>query len=553
MSQKKKNNIIIGSLCAVVLLMAVGYAAFSSILNIKGTSTIGSNWNILITNVVSKNIVGSASNKEEPKWEALTATLKTNLVSPGDSIEYDVTIENRGNLNAKLDKITLTDSNNEAIIISKNGLDEGDTLNVDEEKTITIKVEYNSNITVQPNQTVSNITLSLDFSQGSGQMTINEPKFIEEGTYPKTVTIVFPKGCNGVYTCSYIKDDNEPVTVTSSMQKITFTQSGLLKAIVINGTKETEGTFNVMVQTPITITDLKSKITTTGDGLYPDSSESGRYIYRGTNPDNYVQFGEDIYRIIAIETEGTLKIWKTSNLEQMTYDPGYATNIPGVTESSSTRGTRYSRTSTDYCYTSSPSQYYGCNVWGSNTTLLNPSGTNITSIPRQVGESTTYNLPSTEAYLNTYLNETWYNTLNIQNQNMVNNHLWNVGSLNSTSGQSLATDISQEKAYKWRGKVGLINATDYIRASLDSQCTDFYAGKQTVCRNNNYLYTNEAYRTIAPYSGSYSSVWRIDTNGTFNYDGARFSYGVHPVIYLNDNINLVGEGTSNNPYIVVSK
>ncbi len=40
MTQKKKNNIIIGSLCAVVLLMAVGYAAFSSILNIKGTTNI---------------------------------------------------------------------------------------------------------------------------------------------------------------------------------------------------------------------------------------------------------------------------------------------------------------------------------------------------------------------------------------------------------------------------------------------------------------------------------------------------------------------------------
>ena len=165
MTQKKKNNIIIGSLCAVVLLMAVGYAAFSSILNIKGTSSISSNWKVLITNVVSKNIVGSASNKEEPSWEDLTATFKTNLVSPGDSIEYDITIENRGNLNAKLDKITLTDSNNEAIKFTSSGLEEGTELNVGENATLTVKVEYDNNITSQPENTEGTFTVTLDYSQ----------------------------------------------------------------------------------------------------------------------------------------------------------------------------------------------------------------------------------------------------------------------------------------------------------------------------------------------------------------------------------------------------
>ena len=42
MTKRKKNNIIIGSLLAVVLLMAVGYAAFSSVLNISGTGSISS-------------------------------------------------------------------------------------------------------------------------------------------------------------------------------------------------------------------------------------------------------------------------------------------------------------------------------------------------------------------------------------------------------------------------------------------------------------------------------------------------------------------------------
>ncbi len=166
MTQKKKNNIIIGSLCAVVLLMAVGYAAFSSILNIKGTTNISSNWKVLITNVESKNIVGAASNAEEPSWEDLTATFKTNLVSPGDSIEYDITVENRGNLNAVLEKITVSDSNNPAIKFTTSGLTEGDPLTANGGTAkLTVKVEYDNAVTSQPNNLKSDLTVTLDYVQ----------------------------------------------------------------------------------------------------------------------------------------------------------------------------------------------------------------------------------------------------------------------------------------------------------------------------------------------------------------------------------------------------
>ena len=62
MSGKNKKQVIIGSLCAAILFMVVGYTAFSNILNIKGTTNISSNWDVKITNVESRNIVGNASN-----------------------------------------------------------------------------------------------------------------------------------------------------------------------------------------------------------------------------------------------------------------------------------------------------------------------------------------------------------------------------------------------------------------------------------------------------------------------------------------------------------
>ena len=43
----QRNYIIIG-LCAILIIMGVGYAAFSSQLKISGTSNISSNWSVKI-------------------------------------------------------------------------------------------------------------------------------------------------------------------------------------------------------------------------------------------------------------------------------------------------------------------------------------------------------------------------------------------------------------------------------------------------------------------------------------------------------------------------
>jgi len=167
-SERNKRKIVIGMLCSVLLLMAVGYAAFAANLNIKGTSNITTSWDVRITNITSKNVVGKASNLEEPSYTNTTATFKTNLISPSDSIEYDITVTNNGDIDAILDKITITDSKNPAIIFTKSGLTEGDTLLGGESKVLTIKVEYSNEVTTQPGNTKADLTVVLDYSQNDG-------------------------------------------------------------------------------------------------------------------------------------------------------------------------------------------------------------------------------------------------------------------------------------------------------------------------------------------------------------------------------------------------
>ncbi len=165
MSEKKKRNIIIGSLCGVLLLMVVGYAAFSTVLNINGTTAITSKWQVLITNITSKDIVGKASDEEFQVVDDLSATFKANLVSPGDSITYDITVENKGTFNAYLEKITINKKDNPAIIFETSGLKENDELAPDTSKILTIKVTYNPDITEDPEDKSADFKVTLDFGQ----------------------------------------------------------------------------------------------------------------------------------------------------------------------------------------------------------------------------------------------------------------------------------------------------------------------------------------------------------------------------------------------------
>lgn len=163
----KKNHIIIMALVGIIFVMSLAFAAFSSLLTINGTATIDNSWNVEIINIVSKDKIGSASNNGEPVYTKTSATFKTTLVSPGDSMTYDVTIKNKGTIDAKLSKITLTDSNNPAIIFETSGVEEGDVLKVGEETILTVIVKYNNNIISQPDVLNASLTVKLDYVQNS--------------------------------------------------------------------------------------------------------------------------------------------------------------------------------------------------------------------------------------------------------------------------------------------------------------------------------------------------------------------------------------------------
>ena len=48
------------------------------------------------------------------------------------------------------------------------------------------------------------------------------PTVSETGGNPNTVTITFPEGCDGTYTCTYVKDGGRSQTVTGTTQELVW-------------------------------------------------------------------------------------------------------------------------------------------------------------------------------------------------------------------------------------------------------------------------------------------------------------------------------------------
>ena len=141
----KRRKIIIFSLIGILLLMAVGYSAFQTKLNITSTSNITSVWDVEITNIQTKEINGLAENVYDPTYTKLEANMEANFYEPGDYITYIVTVSNLGTLDATLDSIKLNMPSQDVINFKVEGATSKESLKVGEHKDIEVTMEYTGN------------------------------------------------------------------------------------------------------------------------------------------------------------------------------------------------------------------------------------------------------------------------------------------------------------------------------------------------------------------------------------------------------------------------
>ena len=305
-----------------------------------------------------------------------------------------------------------------------------------------------------------------------------------------------------------------------------------------------------------------------GDGLYEDSYEAGRYIYRGTNPNNYIEFNDELWRIVAKETDGTYKIIRN---DLVTFAELGVTD--GFSYSTIAFDVRNARTTEKNTYCDDP--YYGCGVYAKvEGEFSTPSG----SKRGTVTEDSTIKKILNDGYSSDGVTLNYYNTLSSEAKGQMTSHSFNIGAVeyldeSGAEADSISKNIAGEKMYQWTGNVGLINVSDMLKASLNPACksaTDQGVKIQEgqVTCNNNYLleFTNQTGFWSINAFGSESGSFYGFSGSSVAWDGASFSglsglgydiasrdvrYGVRPVLYLKSNISLTGEGTKSNPYIIV--
>lgn len=245
---------------------------------------------------------------------------------------------------------------------------------------------------------------------------------------------------------------------------------------------------------PKYLTDIIKSVKTDeyGNGVYTINDE---LVYRGDDVKNYVQFNNQLWRIVKVDKEGDIKlVLATKTEDSYVWDDSYNS------EKESSVGI-----TTDYLHTDirkSLNDYYKDNFDKDNKAKI-VSKTLCTG---------GYNYNSEYSQLD----DTF----------------------------SVDKECSETKEDE---KIGLLNASDYQNASLDTGCTNLQSKE---CSNRNYLYSDEI------------STWLLNRVSTNSYKVLYISYGIevsdasnekriNSVIYITSkSIISSGRGTKNKPYIV---
>ena len=172
MRTRKKQRIIIGTLCSILVGLAIGYAVLSSQLNIQGTGSVISNFQILFTKIEEGTMNGATTIQKEIVGDT-TANFIIDLEKPGSNGEYLITVENRGNIDAYVKDIKGVVASNKKepkdIQFSIDGLKVNDKLKAREIKTFKVKVNWDSNATSIP-ETSKDLSLTIDFVQDTNNV-----------------------------------------------------------------------------------------------------------------------------------------------------------------------------------------------------------------------------------------------------------------------------------------------------------------------------------------------------------------------------------------------
>ena len=366
--------------------------------------------------------------------------------------------------------------------------------------------------------------------------------------------------CSDVVKLNDTDYGNCSISFDGNTAKVTLVGNGKFEGLlVINGTKENATASEVkMPEYGKGTTYIKAlydnDVLRAANGLKKDNTSDANIRYEGSNPNNYVSFNDELWRIIGVFGDN-IKLVRSEELRKLSWDSSDSSvnNGWGVNEWSQADLKEYLNT-----------MYYGgtsvtCYVDGNNSTTTCPTGS-LNSTSKSMINNYTWNTGAINVEDTTIAKQETYalNTVPFYNAER--------GSVNGkicTSGNYCNDTI--ERTTTWRGYVALPYATDWAYASSETACaTNMYDGfdvanhnyDNMTCKKNNWMHhgstMNEAMWMLSPRATDFASyVWFVFDVGLVGSDIASDAHSVFPSVYLNTEVKITsGSGTSSDPYIL---
>ncbi|MBR2708368.1 MAG: hypothetical protein IKE90_02900, partial [Bacilli bacterium] len=215
-SKRNKRNYIIIGLCLILVIMGVGYAAFSSLLTINGTAGISNSWCVGFDNTktdtmqITKGVsagtapTGSISYSGTACGSNLQpdSSLSAQFYQPGDQIEYTLTIVNKSTVTAAIksilvdnESVTQDTTKTKGNFTYKIIMPDSTTLapNATTTMKVVAKFQNETNIETYSGESQSlNIKINAEQDDGEGGMDITPAKFT--GTIYRWSTVFASNG-----------------------------------------------------------------------------------------------------------------------------------------------------------------------------------------------------------------------------------------------------------------------------------------------------------------------------------------------------------------------